>query len=63
METILSETYESYAQELVVPLKSNGGEMEDNVERIIQWMENWKAEGAGHTHHVGQAEDGSESDS
>lgn len=43
METILSEARESFAEEIVIELKSNTlEEMESNVERIQQWIEQWK---------------------
>ncbi|WVQ79162.1 hypothetical protein IAT38_001258 [Cryptococcus sp. DSM 104549] len=45
MMTCVNETRESYAEEIVVELKSEGesdGEVEENVRRIAQWVENWK---------------------
>lgn len=43
MQVILDEARESYAPEIVIPLTSNTiQEMEDNVDRIQTWMENWK---------------------
>lgn len=43
--TCLNETRESYAEEIVVQLQSEGkddGEVEENVRRIAQWAENWR---------------------
>ncbi|OWT35419.1 hypothetical protein AYX14_03554 [Cryptococcus neoformans] len=45
MMTCLNETRESYAEEIVVQLQSEGkddGEVEENVRRIAQWAENWR---------------------
>jgi adenylate kinase len=50
MQTVLEETRESYAEEIVVVLESSGvveGEMEGNVERVQGWVERWIEEGAG----------------
>ena len=45
METCLSETRESYAEEIIVQLQSEGkteGEVEENVRRIGEWVEAWR---------------------
>ncbi|WWC87660.1 uncharacterized protein L201_002550 [Kwoniella dendrophila CBS 6074] len=45
METCLNETRESYDEEIIVELKSQGkedDEIEDNVNRIVQWIEQWR---------------------
>lgn len=43
MESILDEAKKSFAEEIVVELKSNTTEeMDSNVERIQQWIEQWK---------------------
>ena len=43
MEVILDEARESYDEEIVVELKSEGVEdLEANVERIERWVEAWK---------------------
>ncbi|KAK4687429.1 adenylate kinase, partial [Tremellales sp. Uapishka_1] len=48
MQTCLSEARESYAEEIVVELKSDGsggdGEVEENVRRILEWCSSWKAQ-------------------
>ena len=44
MGTVLEEAREAYAEEIVVTLKSESTEdMENNVERIVQWIESWRA--------------------
>lgn len=43
MEIILQEAKESYVPEIVVVLNSNSGEeMDENVDRILQWIKNWE---------------------
>lgn len=43
MQTVLEEARSSYAEEIVVELNSETPEeMESNVERIVQWVENWR---------------------
>lgn len=43
MEVVLDEARSSYAQEIVVELKSEGTEdLESNVARIVQWIQAWK---------------------
>ncbi|ORY29524.1 AAA domain-domain-containing protein [Naematelia encephala] len=48
MMTCLTETRESYAQEIIVELPSDGrggdAEVEDNVRRIGEWVEAWRAD-------------------
>lgn len=44
MGTVLEEAREAYAEEIIVPLKSESTEdLESNVERIIQWVNAWVA--------------------
>ncbi|KAF2205806.1 P-loop containing nucleoside triphosphate hydrolase protein [Delitschia confertaspora ATCC 74209] len=44
MQVLLDEARESYDEEIVVELRSDGevGEVDSNVERIQGWVENWK---------------------
>lgn len=43
MQTVLEEARSSYAEEIVVELTSETPEeMESNVDRIVQWVENWR---------------------
>lgn len=43
MEVLLQEAKESYDEEIVVELQSvDADEMESNVERVEQWLEQWK---------------------
>ncbi|EIW69097.1 hypothetical protein TREMEDRAFT_31233 [Tremella mesenterica DSM 1558] len=45
MQTCLTETRESYVEEIVVQLLSDGkeeGEVEENVRRIGEWIEKWR---------------------
>jgi adenylate kinase len=46
MMTCLNETRESYPEEIVVELRSDGsgmeGEVEENVRRIGEWVEKWR---------------------
>lgn len=43
MGVVLDEAREAYAEELVVELQSETVEdMENNVARIVQWIENWQ---------------------
>lgn len=45
LQTVLDEAKESYTEEIVVELKSETVEdMEANVARIVQWIENWKTD-------------------
>lgn len=44
MEVIPAETRESYDEQIVVELRSDGlvdGEMDENVKRIEEWCLNW----------------------
>ena len=43
MQTVLEEARASYADELVVELQSDTPEeMDNNVDRMVQWVENWR---------------------
>ena len=43
MQTVLDEARASYAEEIVVELKSESTEdLESNVERIVQWIGAWR---------------------
>lgn len=43
MEVILQDARESYIPEIVIELMSNSAEeMDENVDRLIAWAENWK---------------------
>ncbi|KAL2266531.1 hypothetical protein VTJ83DRAFT_5883 [Remersonia thermophila] len=43
MEVLLQEAKEAYDEEIVVELQSTtADEMESNVDRIVQWFEQWK---------------------
>jgi adenylate kinase len=43
MQVILEEARESYDEEIVVELQSNtADEMDSNVGRIVDWINNWK---------------------
>ncbi|WVW79920.1 hypothetical protein I302_101890 [Kwoniella bestiolae CBS 10118] len=45
MQTCLSETRESYDEEIIVELQSLGAgdnEVEENVERIVEWIGQWR---------------------
>ena len=45
MQVILDEARESYALDIVQELRSDKYEdLEQNVERVQQWLENWKKE-------------------
>ena len=47
MEVLLQEAKESYDEEIVVELQSvTADEMESNVERIEQWLGQWKENNA-----------------
>lgn len=48
MQVILEEAREAYDAEIVIELDSNTvEEMESNVERIQQWIDNWKENNKG----------------
>ncbi|KAG8942539.1 factor activating pos9 [Tulasnella sp. 424] len=43
MQTVLDDAKDSYAEEIVVELRSNSTEdLENNVERIVSWIQNWR---------------------
>ena len=43
MEVVLNDARDSYAEEIVVELQSESPEqMEENVSRIVSWVEAWK---------------------
>lgn len=45
MMTCLTDSRESYAEEIIVELQSDGEgdmEVEENVRRITEWVEKWK---------------------
>lgn len=43
MQTVLDEARGSYAQEIVIELKSETTEdLESNVERLVQWVKAWR---------------------
>jgi adenylate kinase len=44
MEVVLNDARDSYAEEIVVELQSESPEqMEENVSRIVSWVENWRS--------------------
>ena len=48
MMTCANETRESYDENIIVELKSDGSggeqEVEENVSRIVQWIEAWRTD-------------------
>ena len=43
MEVLLQEAREAYDEEMVVELRSEStDDIDSNVARIVQWVENWK---------------------
>ena len=47
MDVLLQEAKDSYDEEIVVELQSvTADEMESNIERIEQWLEQWKQNNA-----------------
>ena len=45
MQSILDEARESYDVNIVQELRSETYEdLEENVNRVVRWLENWKAE-------------------
>lgn len=43
MQTVLDDAKDSYAEEIVVELRSNSTEdLESNVQRIVSWIQNWR---------------------
>lgn len=48
MQVLLDEAREAYKEEIVVELKSESNEdVESNLERIEQWVEQWKKDREG----------------
>lgn len=48
MEVLLQEARDSYDAEIIVELSSNSPEeMESNVERVEQWLKQWRKDNAG----------------
>jgi adenylate kinase len=42
MQVVLSEAQESYKEDIIMILPSDSVEQQDeNVERIVQWLNNW----------------------
>lgn len=47
MEVLLQEARDSYAEQIVVELQSNtSDDMDSNVDRIEQWIKQWKQDNA-----------------
>jgi adenylate kinase len=49
MLTCLTDSRESYAEEIIVELQSDGegeAEVEENVRRVMEWVEGWKRDQA-----------------
>lgn len=45
MEVILNDAREQYDESIIVPLNSNkDSDIEENVDRIIKWYDNWNAD-------------------
>lgn len=43
MQTVLEDAKESYEEEIVVELRSEGiGDLDSNVARIVAWIEAWR---------------------
>ena len=48
MEVILNEAREAFNMQIVIELQSNNtGDVESNVERIEQWVQQWKNDNLG----------------
>ncbi|KAF9734101.1 hypothetical protein PMIN06_008079 [Paraphaeosphaeria minitans] len=48
MQVLLDEARESYKEEIVVELQSSGdGDVEENVERVERWVEQWRKDNEG----------------
>jgi adenylate kinase len=44
MQVVLSEAQESYKEDIILVLPSDSVQQQDeNVERIVQWLNNWAA--------------------
>jgi broad-specificity NMP kinase len=49
MQTVLDDARDSYAEEVVVELRSETNEdLEGNVSRIVEWIEAWLRDNASH---------------
>ena len=49
MEVLLDEARQSYAEEIVVELRSDeADDIEENVARIETWIKSWKQDQVGH---------------
>lgn len=59
--TCSNETRESYAEEIIVELRSDGSggeeEVEENVRRIGEWVEHWRKDRLAGRHDEIQGED------
>jgi len=45
MQVVLDEARESYAEDIIVELRSEKTEdLESNVARVVQWIRNWRRE-------------------
>ena len=54
MQVVLEEARSSYANDIIVELNSDSTEdLEGNVDRIIQWIQNWKADHGGTSNGAG----------
>jgi adenylate kinase len=43
MQTVLEEAHSSYPSEIIVELQSSTpDEMDSNVDRIVEWVKNWR---------------------
>ena len=48
MDVLIEEAREAYDEEIVIELQSDeSGQVEENVERIEAWVEQWKKDNAG----------------
>ena len=44
MQVVLSEAHESYKEDIIMVLRNDNVEQqEENTERIVQWLKNWVA--------------------
>ena len=47
MEVLLQEAHEAFDSQIVIELTSNtSDEMESNVDRIVDWVKQWKLDNA-----------------
>ena len=45
MQVVLEEARSSYAEQIVVELQSESpDDIESNVDRMVQWVSNWRSE-------------------